>query len=173
MKNLLLSGSPRCGKTTVIMEVVKHLSKSNCGGFYTGEIKESGRRTGFSINTLDGGKGTLSHVNIKGPPRVGRYGVNLADLERIAVPAVLEAVRNRRLVIIDEIGKMELFSEKFREAVLLSLDSPVPVLGTIMESNNPFADAVKRRQDVTLIQVTTENRGSLPDRLVSIITQER
>lgn len=173
MKNLLLSGPPRCGKTTVIMEVVKRLSRSNCGGFYTDEIKESGRRTGFSIHTLDGGKGTLSHVNIKGPPRVGRYGVNVADLERIGVPALMDAVRNRGLVIIDEIGKMELFSEKFREAVLLSLDSPVPVLGTIMESGNSFADAIKRRRDVTLIQVTTENRDSLPDRLVSIITQER
>lgn len=169
MKNLLLTGPPRSGKSTVIMEVVKIL-KYDCGGFYTGEIKEGGRRMGFAINTLDGSEGILSHVDIKGPPRVGRYGVNLADLERIAVPSMMEAARNCRLIVIDEIGKMELFSPKFREALVHCLDCAVPVLGTIREGPHPFTDGIKRRPDVLLIRVTIENREALPERLASLIT---
>ncbi len=184
MNNILLTGKPRTGKTTIIEDVLKRLTKdgaggpaalekTGCGGFYTGEIKEGGKRMGFAISTLDGAEGILSHVDIKGPHRVGRYGVNLADLERIAVPSMLEAAANRRLIIIDEIGKMELFSLKFREAVVHCLDSAVPLLGTVMEARNPFTDRIKGRPDVTLIRVTAENRDSLPDRLTAAIAQCR
>ena len=172
MKNLLLTGPPRCGKTRLIEEVVKMLPCEN-GGFYTGEIKEGGRRVGFSIKTLDGKEGVLSHVGIKGRHRVGRYGVNMKNLEGIAVASLLEAARNRRLIAIDEIGRMELLSPEFREAVLICLDCPAPVLGTIMEARNPFADAVKTRSDVQLIRVTQENRDNLPDKLVSLLTKNK
>ena len=184
MNNILLTGKPRTGKTTIIEDVVKRftkdgagepatLEKTGCGGFYTGEIKEGGKRMGFAISTLEGAEGILSHADIKGPHRVGRYGVNLADLERIAVPSMLEAAANRRLIIIDEIGKMELFSPKFKEAVVHCLNSTVPLLGTIMEARNPFTDRIKERPDVTLIRVTAENRDSLPDRLTAAIAQCR
>jgi nucleoside-triphosphatase len=182
MKNILLTGKPRTGKTTVIMEVVKRLTldgvgkpaapeRTGCGGFYTGEIKEGGKRMGFSISTLDGVEGILSHVNIKSPHHVGRYGVNLADLESIAVPSMLEAAENRSLIIIDEIGKMELFSPGFREAVVRCLDNAVPVLGTIMEARNPFTDRIKERPDVKLIGVTPGNRDFLPQELTATVAQ--
>jgi nucleoside-triphosphatase len=158
---LLLTGRPGVGKTTVIRSVVAQLG-ARAGGFYTEEIRESGRRTGFRLVTLDGSTGTLADLNISGPYRVGRYGVHLSNLEQVGVAALWAAIRQPEVsvVVIDEIGKMELFSTAFREAVLAGLDSPKAVIGTITMARSPWVDAVKARPAVTLLEVTVANRSA-------------
>jgi nucleoside-triphosphatase len=84
-------------------------------GFVTREIREDGARMGFELETLDGRRGLLAHVDLRGGPRVGRYGVALDDLERLAVPAL--AAADDTIVVVDDLGKMELASESFRDAV--------------------------------------------------------
>ncbi|MGB3904128.1 MAG: nucleoside-triphosphatase, partial [Anaerolineae bacterium] len=112
-RTILLTGRPGVGKTTVIKKALDRL-EGRAGGFYTAEIRESGRRQGFKIVTLDGQEGILSHVDIRGQPRVSRYGVNLGDLEEVGVAALRRAIAEADLIVVDEIGKMELFSEAFR-----------------------------------------------------------
>lgn len=160
---LLLTGRPGVGKTTVIREVVARLSV-RAGGFYTKEVREGGRRTGFRLVTLDGAEGLLAGVNIRSPYRVGRYKVHLDDLERVGVESLRRAVEQPdvSLVVVDEIGKMELFSAAFRQVVLAALDSPKPVLAAAMLHPHPWVDAVKVRADVNLVEVTPENRQTLP-----------
>jgi nucleoside-triphosphatase len=160
MKNILLTGRPGIGKTTLIQKIVDEF-KGKAGGFYTREIRENHRRTGFEIVTFSGIKGILSSVQIKGPFRVGRYGVNLKDLEEIGVREIEKALDKDDLIVVDEIGKMELFSQKFKTAVTRALESPKPFLGTIMQGRNPFADKVKKRSDVSFVQVNERNRNSL------------
>ena len=65
------------------------------------------------------------------------------------------------IIIVDEIGKMELFSENFRTSLIDSLDSPQKVLATIMERPNDFADSIKKRPDVRLLYLTRENFDSV------------
>ena len=78
MRQVILStGDPGCGKTTLIQHVLAELSVP-AGGFYTQEVREGGTRKGFEIITLDGRRAILAHVNIRGPKKVGKYGVNLA-----------------------------------------------------------------------------------------------
>lgn len=163
---ILLTGPPRIGKTTIIRRVAERLGE-RAGGFYTEEVRSGGERIGFRIVTLDGQQAMLSSVRFPGPPRVGKYGVDVATFERVGVQAIWEALARAQIVVIDEIGKMELFSAAFREAVLAALDSPMPVVGTILSKPHPWADALKARPDVRLVLVTVENRDRLVQDLLN------
>jgi len=160
--NLFVTGRPGVGKTTLIEKVLSLLSVE-AAGFHTREIRDGGGRTGFSISSLSGDAGVLAHVDLDTPYRVGRYGVNRADLERVGVPAIEDAVRLGRLVVMDEIGRMELFSPAFRTAVERALDSPATVFGTIQDRSNPFLDGVRARPDVTVLRITERNRDAAVD----------
>ena len=128
--------------------------KGKAGGFYTEEIRSQGVRQGFKLVTLDGQDAILAHIDIHSPYRVSRYGVDIESLDRVGVSALHRATEECDLVIIDEIGKMELFSANFRETVLQIIGSGKRVLGTIMLSANPWADAIKLKPQVNLITVT-------------------
>jgi len=164
-KTILLTGRPRVGKTTIIKGVVRKLP-GQVGGFWTEEMRERGRRQGFKIVTLDGQEGVLAHVDIKSRMRVSKYRVNLTDLEDIGVAAIREAVAQKDYVVIDEIGKMELFSQAFKDAAWEAIHSDKPVLGTITLSSHPWADSVKALPQVTIIEVTQANRDRLAQQVL-------
>ncbi len=162
----LLTGRPGTGKTSLIKQVAAQI-EGNAGGFYTEEIRSRGVREGFRLVTLDGEDAILAHVNIKSLYRVSKYGVDIDALERVGVPALYKAAQQCDLVVIDEIGKMELFSADFREAVSQVIDSGKRVLGTIMLNPNPFADTIKRQHQVNLITVTRENYQQMLEELLN------
>jgi nucleoside-triphosphatase len=159
-EKVLLTGRPGCGKTTLIKRVVNKLP-GRAGGFYTEEIRHGGTRAGFKIVTLDGEEAVFAHVDFKTPDRLGKYGLDLTALERIGAGAVRQAVRLRRLVVIDEIGPMEIRSAIFRDAITEALDSEVPVLATIFARALRFTDAIKSRPDVSVVEVHVKNRKRL------------
>ena len=160
----LLTGRPATGKTSLIKQVASHM-KGKAGGFYTEEIRSRGVREGFKLIMLDGGETTLAHVDIRSPYRVSKYGVDVDVLDRVGVPALRKAVLQRNLVIIDEIGKMELFSDYFRETVLWVINSGKKVLGTIMLNPYPWTDSVKRQPQVNLINITRDNSRQVQEEL--------
>jgi nucleoside-triphosphatase len=130
-------------------------------GFVTEELREGRRRVGFTVETFAGERATLAHVDFSGPPRVGRYGVDLEAFERVALPA-LAGVEEEELVLIDELGKMELASGAFRSAVS-ELFGRACVVATVHVARHPFTDALKR--DVEVVRVTQGNRDELPTRI--------
>lgn len=166
-QTLLLTGRPGVGKTTVIKAVVQALGE-RADGFYTAEMRERGVRQGFRLVGLRGERATLAHVRLKrrGRPRVGRYGVDVEAVDRVGVAALERATAPGCVVIIDEIGKMELFSQAFKTAVLAAVDSQAPVIATVMARPHPWVDALKARPGVTLWQVTLENRDEMPSRIL-------
>ena len=166
-EKVLLTGRPGCGKTTLIKRVVKNLPQ-RAGGFYTEEIRDRGTRVGFKIVTLDGDEVVFAHVGLKTPEHLGKYRLDLSALEAVGVKAIREAVQAQRLVVIDEIGPMEIRSPIFRDAVNETLDSELPVLATIFARSLPFTDAIKSRPDVVLIEVRPDNR----ERLVSELSEK-
>lgn len=158
--NLLITGRPGIGKTTVIERLVERLAPGTATGFFTRELREHGERGGFVIHTLGGRTATLARVGGAGPA-VGRYRVRPEALDAVAVPALVPGP-DVRLVVVDEIGKMECLSPRFCEAVRVALDGPVPVVGTIARGGSGFVAEVRRRPDVTIVEVTHENRDRLP-----------
>ena len=152
----LLTGRPGCGKTSLIKQAVAEL-QVRAGGFYTEEIRGRGARLGFRLVTLDGQQAVLAHTDIRSRYRVSKYGVDIDSLERVGVSALNKAAEQDELVVIDEIGKMELFSARFREAVLAIINSGKMVLGTIMLGPNPWTDGLKRLPQVRLITVSRDN----------------
>ena len=162
---VLITGLPGVGKTTLLKRVVEKL---NCPafGFYTSELREAGNRVGFSVESLSGEKGILSHKDIKSPYRVGRYGVDLRSFESIGVSELEKGLAADSLLVIDEIGKMELFSEKFKEVLLKAMEVPNPLLATILYKSHPFCDRLKKRADTELIKIDAGNREELVDILV-------
>ncbi len=168
MKNILLTGRPGVGKTSIIREVTNSL-KLDAGGFYTKEIREGGVRKGFEIITLNGRKGILAHIDCRSPYRVSKYGVNIKDLEEIAAPAIKDALKNKEWIIIDEIGRMELYSPRFCSLVKKALDSEKRVLGTIQARHNEFLDSIRRREDTKIVEVTFENRRKIVKEIKEVL----
>lgn len=153
----LITGRPGCGKTSLIKEVLGQL-RIKVGGFYTQELRHGGRRQGFEIITLDGKTAPLALVGFPSSYQVSKYGVDIKGLEEVGVKAIYEGMLYRDLVVIDEIGKMELFSEAFKQAVLAVLNSPKPLLGTIMFSPHPWADRIKAHPQVRVLFLDRSNR---------------
>jgi len=166
--HLLITGRPRTGKTTLISELIQRWPE-RCGGFITEEIREGGERLGFRLRTLDGRMGILASIHLTSPYRVSRYGVDVDSLDKIGVEAIYRAIESKEIVVIDEIGKMELYSLKFQQAVLAALNSPKRVLGVIHLARLPFLDQIRSRPDVVLFEVDGENNAEVKKRIISMI----
>jgi len=128
-----------------------------------------GRRVGFLMKTLDGRKAYLAHQDIHSPFRIRRYGVSIENIEAIAVPSIAPVSGN--VIILDEIGKMECFSEVFKKAAVDALDSPNIVIGTITLGGDDFIRTVKSREDIEMHEVTPENRDALPEVILRKISE--
>lgn len=159
-KNIFLTGAPSSGKTTIIKKVISRLS-TPARGFYTEEVRVGDKRVGFLMQTLEGQKGYLAHQDIDSEFRIRRYGISVENIETIAVPAI-QPIRDT-IIILDEIGKMECFSGKFKEAAVAAMDSENVVLGTITLGGSDFILHIKERDDIDIIEVSLENRDTLPN----------
>jgi len=166
--NILLTGKPGVGKTTAIKKIVDQLGPKNMAGFWSREIREKGQRVGFAIETLSGKVGNLAHVKLKHGPQVSKYRVNIDDIDTIIVPELEMARKSNRVIIIDEIAKMELFSQRFENEVRRCLDTR-RVIGTIQDRRLPFLDEVRTRTDVMILELTLTNRDQIPLQVLELI----
>lgn len=172
---IFLTGRSGVGKTSVLLRAVDILKAEGCniGGMIGREVRERGVRVGFEIVDLaTGGKGWLAHVNQPTGPRVSRYRVNLSDLNAVGVTSILNAVENADVIVIDEIGPMELFSSDFKEAVMSAIKSKKPMMGTIhYRARDLLINTIRAREDAEILEVTRENRRRLHTVLVGRVLQ--
>jgi len=172
---LFLTGSPGIGKTTVLLRVVDALKArgNSVGGMISREVRSCGARVGFEILDLTTNRrGWLAHVNQKSGPQIGKYRVNIEDLDNLGIASIAVAAENFDIVAIDEIGPMELYSEKFKEAVKKAVESGKVVVGTIhWKAKDEFIDEIKTRKDAEIYMVTYENRGELHKNIIQKVIE--
>lgn len=164
---ILVTGRPGIGKTTLVSKLAQMLKERgvSVGGMITYETREKGVRTGFLVEDLKTGlKGLMASVNYDSGPRVGKYVVSVAEIERVGVKAIQNAVVSDEAVIIDEIGPMELYSESFKKVVSEAFSSAKSVVATIHHraSQNSFCRSIISSSGVSTFTVTLENRNQLP-----------
>lgn len=172
LKNIFISGKPGCGKTTLIKEILEEL-KIKVRGFFTEEIKRNKERIGFKIVTLNGKTGILAEKGFKSPYRVSKYGVILKVLEEIGLKGIEEGLKENSLIVVDELGKMELFSQKFKRVVLAALDSKNKILGTMMLKPNPFCEKIKKRPDTKIFYLTRKNHQSIKEQIIKLLVAKK
>jgi nucleoside-triphosphatase len=159
-KNILLTGLPGTGKTTLIKKLSEELSGLAPVGFYTEEIREGAVRKGFALISLDGKRGLLSHRKTNSPYRVGKYGVDIKGFENF-LEGIAFLAPATGLIIIDEVGKMECLSPEFRRMIKEILSSEKMLIATVALKGGGLIEEVKRRDDVKLFEITQKNRDSL------------
>ena len=157
---IFITGNPRCGKTTLIKELIKNY-KGSISGFITEEIRNK-TREGFKIKDVQTGEeGILASVDLKFGPKVSKYFVNLKDIEEIAIPSL---EREADLYIIDEIGKMELCSKLFEKKLEEILKSEKNILATLHRS---YIDKYNRYGEV--IWLTRKNWNDVFEKIKRLI----
>ena len=171
-KNIIITGLPGVGKTTLIKGILHEIRSLNPIGFYTEEIREKGIRTGFSLINVTGEKSILAAENIPSRFRVGKYGVDLVNFENFLGNIPFRDPASR-IIIIDEIGKMECFSKLFTDLVMELLSSNKLVIATVALKGTGLIDQVKSRTDIELIEITTNNRNHLLPSILSRIALNR
>ena len=183
-----ITGLPRSGKSAVMEKVLsmlkeergRELSARNLageteiiGGICTEPILENGERLGYKIRDLvTGDEGEIAHKSIDSRLRVLGYGLNTAELERVAIPAIQHAIDNCEVIVIDEIGKFAVESEAFVNSVRTALEVDKPTLLTLhKKSRHPPLQDIRRRDDGRILEVTPVNRALLPYKIHKLMRE--
>jgi len=159
------------GKTTLVNKITKQLS-CKIGGFYTHEMRENGKRTGFYITDFDGNQMVMASEKSSSPYRVNKYGVNIDAFEKVGIPAMERALKSADLILIDEIGRMEMFSPKFCDMLRKVFESEKPLLATIKRVDCELTKELKKRKDVIIFVVTVNNRDQISYEITKELTLE-
>lgn len=162
MENIvLLSGEPRVGKTTALKKIIQMIGESNCIGFYTEEIRDEFDRIGFDCVSLDGRRKRIADVNIHSDTRMGRYGIDIEVFEDFALQSINNYSSSSKIIIIDEIGPIQLLSIKFKQEINNILTGSNCVIGTIFYNKHPEIDEMKKIPGIKIYTITNENRNTL------------
>lgn len=173
-----ITGMPNVGKTETLLKIIESLEKHGyvVGGMLTEPIVKKKQRIGFyAVDWQTKEKEVFAHIDFEAKEKVGEYGVDTAALDRVGVPAIEKAImdENVNIIVIDEIGKMEMLSEAFCKMVTEALDSDKPIMVTLhKKSRTPLLQDVRRRDDIRILEVTPVNRNLLPYKIEKIMEEK-
>ncbi|MFN3870436.1 MAG: NTPase [Aquificaceae bacterium] len=171
---VIITGEPGIGKTTLVKKFIKSVGKEKVIGFWTEEVRdpESRKRTGFKITTTEGKSLIFASKTFTSKRLVGSYGVNIQRFESLALPILQKALGEKKIVVIDEVGKMELFSKPFRQLVKSLIYHPSKdLLVTIpIRDVDPLVAEIRRLKGAVLLEITKENRDNLLEDLINLFS---
>ncbi|MCQ8904506.1 MAG: NTPase [Methanothermobacter sp.] len=165
---ILITGRPGSGKSTMVGRLRDYLEGKglSVGGIITPEVRVGGSRWGFEVvDIASGRRALLASLETEGP-RIGRYGVNLAAMDELAVPAIRRSLDEDECLVIDEIGPMELKSQEFRRAVDEALNSDVLLIAAV---HRRTLQSIKKREDIRVFVVDPEKRDRVYGRIIDLL----
>ena len=183
-----ITGLPRSGKSAVLDKVVSMINEERkadslgrrrsgvaniIGGMRTEAVIEGGERVGYAcVDILTGDRGVMAHREIDSRNRILGFGIDPSELDRVAVPAIQNAIGNCEILVIDEVGKFSVESEGFVAAVREALEYDMPTLLTLhKKSRHPLLQDIRRRDDGRILEVTPVNRALLPYKILKLIQE--
>ena len=169
-----ITGLPGSGKTQTLLRIIQIVEQEGMtvGGMVTEPIIERSHRSGFTLtNWITKEHEVLAHEGLKSRQRSGKYGVNLAALEGLGVQALEQARADADVIVIDEVGKIEVECEAFNRCVVDTLDASKSIVMTLhKKSRNPLLQDIRRRDDLRLLEVTPVNKNLLAFKIVKLLT---
>jgi len=176
-----ITGLPRSGKSAVLDKVLKMVDEAGnsseipvIAGMRSEAIMENGERVGYAcVNIVTGERGVMAHKDIDSRNRILGYGIDPSEIDRVGVPAILDAIGNCQYMVIDEVGKFTVESEAFVSAVREALKYDMPSLLTLhKKSRHPLLQDIRRRDDGRILEVTPVNRALLPYKILKLIQED-
>jgi len=174
-----ITGMPNVGKTQTLKKIIGFMQDDGyvSEGMITEPVlDDQDKRIGFYVQDWQTKeKEIFAHIDFDEREKVGKYGVDIANLEKIGIPAIKKAITDEsiHIIVIDEIGKMEMLSEAFCEVVVEALDSDKPIMVTLhKKSRTPLLQDIRRRDDIRILEVTPVNRNLLPYKIEKIMKEK-
>ncbi len=171
-----ITGLPNSGKTYALLRVIDMLKEENLsiGGMMDEPLSDGRRKVGFTVKNLFTGESQIfADTETESKIMIGKIGVDLQKFEEIAIPAIKEACEKCDVIIIDEVGKIEVESQLFIDTVKEALDVNKPMILTLhKKSRNPLLQDIRRRDDVRILEVTPTNRNLLPYKIIRLMNGE-
>ncbi|MBD3209790.1 DUF2478 domain-containing protein [Candidatus Micrarchaeota archaeon] len=168
-QNFFVTGKPNAGKTTLLKRLIEYLEdrEFKVGGFISPEERHHGTRTAFHIVDIESGKERLL-ASVEGSgPKVSKYHVNLLSFEKTVLPA-MKKVDKYDVFVIDQIGRMEMKSKKFRRELDNVLDSDTPLIVSLHNDYLPKYKALGKvfrltsnKHEAVLLDIMEEVESSL------------
>lgn len=168
IERIFITGMPGLGKTMLIRKLADRLDRP-FHVFFTGEIRVRRQRTGFAVESFSGSRAVMAHMDIKSVHKVSKYGIDIEAFETVALPEMRVALREGKLILLDEIGRMELFSEEFQPLLLELISRKIPLAATIMYKSDPFCNRLKKMPNSHLITIRAGRTELLAPELLRFI----
>ncbi|MEM3342527.1 MAG: NTPase [Thermoplasmata archaeon] len=171
-----ITGLPGSGKSQALIKVIEMLEADNIvvGGMVTGAIIEENQRVGvFVKDWTTKEQGVMAHINSTSKINIDGFGVDISELDRVGVKAINTAVDNAEVIVIDEVGRMEVESANFVATVKKAMETTKPIILTLhKKSRNPLLQDIRRRDDLRILEVTPINRNILPYKIIKLLRGE-
>ncbi len=169
---IVLTGEPGIGKTTLIKKLAKVLW-DRVIGFWTEEVRDpkTKKRIGFKIVSTEDKSLLFASKTFASKHLVGSYGVNVQRFESVALPILEKALEENKIVLVDEVGKMELFSKPFRELIRKLVYDPRKdmVITLPIRDVHPLVAEIRRFKGAVLLEVKKENRDGLLEDILNLL----
>ncbi len=169
LKNIFLTGPLHIGKSTIINKVIQQWPEWKIGGFRTRPVFDNAQKCGFIFQSFDGQEDCFAHTEMNSPDQFDVYHYDANIFETLGCSALGRSLSESDLIVMDEIGVMEIRARQFQQMIVRCLDAPVWVIGAFQQRADWFRKLLANRSDTVIFEVDSANRDELVQRIIALL----
>lgn len=169
-KHVFLTGEKQIGKSTLLKRLIAESGRT-FKGFQTRAYVLEGVKKGYYMHSMLPMEGIENDSPISVNLNKEMVIPILETFDTLGVKIVNDALAHPGIMVMDEIGRFEGKSSDFKKAILMSLNREKQVIGVLQKTHSSFIDHIKARDDVEVIEITRENRDSIYESLLSLLSE--